>query len=222
MISYLFGGRLGDFIHGLVIPSYIYDQTGEKAHIYLSNQGDAFTAGIERTFNELIPVMAQQPYVASFEMYDGQTIDIDITRFRQCPNIETQCWTDTYFSIFIPGNRRPLFNYIWLYWPTTTTKIRRLYHRGYPIPQSDAAWNGLKSGGMALKNESISDMLCQIRNTELFIGDQSAPTAMACAMGMPRIIELNRCKAMYSGEHNYTDRMSTFHCGYVPYERTRP
>jgi hypothetical protein len=223
MITYLFGGRLGDFIHGLIIPAYIYDQTGEKARILLSNNGDPFTAGIEQTFSELRPVMGCQRYVHSFEMYDGEDADIDITRFRQCPDLERQCWTDTYFSTFIPGGRRPPFNYTWLSWYSYSTRFRAIYNRGYMHDRSNEYWADLIRRHVAAKlvNNSISGMMDQINNSDLYIGDQSAPTAIACALGIKRMVELNRCKAMYQGEHQYTDKMSTFSCGYVPYERTR-
>jgi hypothetical protein len=68
--------------------------------------------------------------------------------------------------------------------------------------------------------KTIEDMFDIIKGASVFIGDQSAPSAIACALGVPRIIELNRCKAMYQGEAAYTDRMSTFHHGYVPLSRT--
>jgi len=243
MKTYLFGGRLGDLIHGLIIPKYIYDTTGERAHILMSEIGDKFTAGMEKTYNGLIPIMQMQDFIESFRIFNGETLDYTMFMFRMYPRIEADCWTDIYFNSFLPAVR-PVKNYSWLIWEKPGEDGSLLVSRKFILDASTAryleiikGWPGPvnfmaadkeqyeKSGLMDCATfkhtPELTDMFAAINGCSCFLGDQSAPMAMASALGKKRIVELNRARSHYEYEIQYSDNITTFHYGYVPDAVTR-
>lgn len=235
MLNYLFGGRFGDLIHGLVIPRYLYDTTGEKANIYIANIGAEFTAGIETTYNELKPIMLQQDFVASFEIYATQKIDYHMYEFRNYPKLYTSCWTDVYFDRFLPGER-PAKNYKWLKYDSAqnnSTIVSRAYlnskttdaykyiikqaKKTFFISPDEKRWKDseLSDCTELLLVNTIEDIFSAINSCRIFLGDQSAHAAIAWALGKPRIVELNRLKSFYEYESKYYDDFEWFHNGYL-------
>ena len=112
-MKFLLGAKLGDLIHSLIVPKYIYEKTGNKADLYISEQGDSFSTGLMNTYKELIPVMKKQDYINSFEIYNNEKVDYNLVEMRNSPLLFKECWTDIYFSQFLPDEKRP-DNYKWL------------------------------------------------------------------------------------------------------------
>ena len=79
MRNILFGGKMGDFIHSLILPKYLYDTTGEIFNIYITNtRWEVFASGIDTSYKELYPVIKKQPYVNDFQIHTNENIDIDL------------------------------------------------------------------------------------------------------------------------------------------------
>lgn len=84
MIKYLAGGKFGDFIHSLSVVNEKYKQTTQKGIIYLSNKGDHFAYGLETTYNDTKDIILSQDYVDSYQIYNGEDYDVDLTEWRKC------------------------------------------------------------------------------------------------------------------------------------------
>jgi hypothetical protein len=115
MRNILFGGKMGDFIHGLILPKYLYDTTGEIFNIYIANtRWEVFASGIDTSYKELYPVIKKQPYVNDFKIHTGESIDIDVTGFREFSNLFTTSWNEFYIHNYIDSTIDIPFNYTWL------------------------------------------------------------------------------------------------------------
>jgi len=108
MIDCLIGGRLGDFIHSLVIPKQIYEYSGIKSKILIADKGDVFSNGLLNTYKELIPIMENQEYIGGFELYDSEihkNIQKDLSTIRESPHLYTTCWNEILFKTYLPEHR---------------------------------------------------------------------------------------------------------------------
>ena len=88
-LIYLCSGRLGDFIHCLWVIKRIFDITGKKGKVLLTETygGDIFGNGLENTFNELESIVTNQPYIDSFEfhdnLYENKIVNINLNLWRK-------------------------------------------------------------------------------------------------------------------------------------------
>ena len=127
--KYLIGAKLGDLIHGLIVPKYVYDKTGIKADIIIGEIGDKFTTGLHKTFVEVKQILEKQPFVSSVELYDdlmheGFPIFCEydenlqgvwnIANFRSSSLCERVGWNDFYFMTYLPTEQSVPKNYRWL------------------------------------------------------------------------------------------------------------
>jgi hypothetical protein len=234
MRSYLIGAKLGDAIHQLVIPSYIYSQTGRKATIYLSEQGDKFSTSLLQTYRELLPVMQGQPFIEKFLLHEGQPYDVGLHTFNTSPLLFNRAWSEIYFRKFLPTTEIPR-NFQWLkpLWPKTGSIIVNRSPRPWS-KYTESRWLDLLTANptaqflccdikqyeqFPLKHliapllvSSIGDMFKAIDEATLFIGNQSSPLAYASAIQLPRVAELrkNPDAPHYEWETLYSDTLSTF------------
>ncbi len=97
-ITYISSGCLGDFIHTLSVVNELYNMTGKKGIIYLSEKREIFHHGLQNTYNEIKEIVLAQPYVESFEIYDNQDYEIDLSswRGRACYNT----WHHIFSSVY--------------------------------------------------------------------------------------------------------------------------
>lgn len=106
--NYLLGGRIGDFLHTLVIPYFIYSKYGIKANIYLTDEGHPFLFGKEKAYNDLYNIIYKQKYINKFEIYNGTDhIDYDLTSFRKSPYIYKAGWNELLFNTYLPNEIIP-------------------------------------------------------------------------------------------------------------------
>lgn len=214
--NYLIGGRLGDFIHSLVVPKFLYDQEGIKANIFITDIGDIFSNGLQNTYNELLPVMQSQRYVELFSIYNNEPIDYRLCDFRNSHYLYTTCWNEVFFKTFIPKYQVPS-EFSWL---DVTTKdydndtivINRSTRRDMNnIILSEynnifEEYHGHKFificsdksqyDSFPLKNKTelkicttIEEIINAIYSAKIFVGNQSTPYAIASALNKPRILE---------------------------------
>lgn len=80
--TYVSGGRLGDFIQQLSIVYERFLVDKKPAIIYISNRGDAFQMGIEKSYRDLLPIVSKQPYIKEFKIHKGEPYDIDLSSWR--------------------------------------------------------------------------------------------------------------------------------------------
>jgi len=234
MKSYNIGPKLGDFIHGLVIPKYIWETTGEKANIYISNEACTFSRDITSTYLELAPILEKQEYVEKFNIHTGEKVDYEIFRFRQHKDIFKDAWSKIYFSAFLQMEEPPI-NYQWLDSPDMPTgeviinrsirSMSKTTQEWYKklIGERPAAFvysDNSQYDAFPLKNlarpiycEKLENMVAIIKSSRLFIGNQSAPLAIASALNVKRIAELRRGPDAphYREEMKYNDNLITFY-----------
>lgn len=207
--TYNIGPKLGDFIHGLVTCSYIYDTTGKKAVVYISDNGCTFTTSLEQTFNELRPILDEQEYVEDFRIWSGEKVDYEIFRFRECPDIFRKGWTDIY-SWMIKGKIPD--DYVWLkckhpmpggvvmnrsiryFSRSTDTYYKTLLKDEVPefLCFSKDQQEAFPQETKLVLCRDLYDMYNRIAGCKLFIGNQSSPLAIASALGVERIAELRK------------------------------
>lgn len=78
------GPRLGDFLHSLVVPYYLWHEKQIKTNLYINEKYDSFMSSLDQTYNELLPIIQNQEYINIFQIYDESIhqIDIDLNQFR--------------------------------------------------------------------------------------------------------------------------------------------
>jgi hypothetical protein len=81
-IRYISGGKLGDFIHQLSVVNEMFLKTKKKGIVYLSNIGDNFSFGLERSYKDLYSLVSSQPYISDFKIHNGEEYDINLSTWR--------------------------------------------------------------------------------------------------------------------------------------------
>jgi|LakMenEpi03Aug12_release.lakeMendotaPanAssembly.Ray.scaffolds.fasta_scaffold132658_3 hypothetical protein len=219
MRNILIGGKLGDFIHALILPKYLFETTGEKFNIYICNHDhEVFASGVENSFNELSPIVSNQSYVNNFEIWANQEIDIDLTRFRTDPNLFTASWNELYLRNYINPNIEIPFNYSWLEVKKDSAfKDLLLINRNFkPLPHLDTIqyylnyieyWKD-KAYFVCSYIEQyttspffnkipmlylplLKDMTTAIASCDHFLGNLTATSAIAMACNTNRTIEMD-------------------------------
>jgi hypothetical protein len=101
-IRYTSGGRLGDFIHQLSIVYEKYLQTGRKGIVYLSEQhgSDVFTFGVQKTFQDIYPIVSTLPYIERVEIYTDQVYDYNLSSWRSTPDLYSKSWQQIFSSTY--------------------------------------------------------------------------------------------------------------------------
>jgi hypothetical protein len=90
----LYGPKMGDFVQCLYVSHHLYKKDGTKSNVILSNIGDSFENGLVNTFNEFKPVIEQQEFCNSFQLHNGQPIDVNVAEFRNSGLTFKTNWRD--------------------------------------------------------------------------------------------------------------------------------
>lgn len=210
-ISVLVSGKLGDLFHSLYVCHHVYKTRNEKSIVYMTDAVEPFENGLENTFNELyVPIM--EDWCERFAIWNGEPIDIDTTQFRKSPYLYNACWSEIMVKTFFPNE-----SYVggaWINYAMQPQKGLLVVNRRYKneftpiirqrymaiIPhypkrvfvgsRRDFDLFPLNGEFELFEPQTIADWLVTINNADLFIGNQSAPLAMASAMDTRRIAEL--------------------------------
>jgi hypothetical protein len=210
-IIYVSGGLLGDFIHQLSIIHEIYKKTRKKGKLYISSKyGDMFKYDIEKTYNDLYPIVIEQEYIHSFEI-DNQSIlfDINLSSWRK-NNINRE-WIEIYkneylvewgstpwiklkenstfkdciligHSICTASNRtNPWLKY------SNLLKHENTYFITGNIDEYNYFLSLVKQPVKLLYAENLYEMIQIIHGCKVFIGNLSSPLASAMAGHIPTI-----------------------------------
>jgi hypothetical protein len=216
MSNFLLGGRTGDLIHSL----YVAKHTPGKHNLYITDKrdlhSDGFALGLEKTYEELYPILMAQDYVESFEIYNGQHYDKNLSMWRRFAY--STHWAQLLSNTFnVPVKGGAWINFVPTYKGVfgetlvhcSVHEARRGNWTGY-VPQSDHYFIGnddeFKAFGYNMKRyqpDNLNDMFEIIQQCDHFIGNQSAPLAIAHALDVPRTGILNPVDAKhYVGEEN--------------------
>jgi hypothetical protein len=212
--SYLQGGKLGDFIHSLMVCKFNWDFFGYKADLYMANIGDNFEKDLNFTYNDLKPILEKQEWLNSFNIYNNEEIDINLSKFRQSRFLYQTGWLEMCFNEFLDGMLPPK-EYKWIDLEKDTNMegvllINRSlkpmnkrtcdmyeavideFEKKYFICFDEQQYDNfpLKHKVPMLKVETLYDFFKKINGCKLFIGFQSGPASWATSMNVPRGIEL--------------------------------
>ena len=232
-MRYLMGGKLGDFIHSLIVCKRIYEKTGKKAILYISNIGDIFERPLEFTHAELKPILENQEWLSEFKIHQGELVDICLNDYRNSPHLYKTNWINIYFQSFL--NETPPKEYNWIEMPKNrefenSLIVNRAIHRYGPMsPPVIESYRQIMSefseryfvcfdqhqyDNFELKSEfdlilvsNLYEYFEIINSAKLFIGNQTGPYAWASAMNVPRVLEIFRYggNIALDGIHYLTD-----------------
>jgi FkbM family methyltransferase len=81
-ISYLSGGKLGDFINQLSVISETFYDTGKKGILYIYDSGSGFTFGVKNTYNDTYNSITSQNFIQDYKIYNNEIININLSSWR--------------------------------------------------------------------------------------------------------------------------------------------
>ena len=232
-LNYVAGGRLGDFIQMLYVVNQIYQKTGRKANLYITDNlnygGDQFTRPLDNLYKELQPILAQQDYINKFEVLTEHIDDfINLNDWRLPHNLipEKFPWTNLMNSVYLGGYNGLAYE-PWIKYPKInlgfkdTVVIHRASYRTTNmidweqlIRDNDCVFVGFDQSQYDsfeykhllpfFKAENLGDFLAILNACKFYIGNQTAPLSMAHSMGVPKLAELWDQDAFhFIGEEKY-------------------
>ena len=211
-IKYCSGGALGDFIHQLSIIKEIYDKTGLKGILYISNiarPSDSFPFGLEQAYKDTYEMVVSQEYIYSYHVHLGEQCHINLSAWAFNQPLYVSNWEHIFSNEYgVPWCTSP-----YLTFPNEkkfetsifiSSSIRRFnHHIDYKtllskLDRIPFFVTSVKSEYEYFKNHSGIDIECiyfdnlydfhkAIYNCKLFIGNLSSPLTIAQACLKPRI-----------------------------------
>jgi hypothetical protein len=98
-ISYISGGRLGDFLNQLSVICENYYKTGRKGILYISDKDNhKFTFSVEETYADTFEMISLQRYIKDYKIYKDEKIDINLSEWIDTHNWVN--WYETYHSVY--------------------------------------------------------------------------------------------------------------------------
>jgi len=221
MANFLLGGRMGDLIHML----YVVKNTPGKHDLFITDKrefhSDGFVFPLEDTVKELLPILQDQHWFNSLNILTddspGNTVNLNLWRRYAYSASWTQLLSNTFN---VPTNGEPWINIE----PIPMFNNLIVIHSSIYEARQGHQWNlvmdkyegqcifigsdeeraAFKFNIPHIKPATLKDYFSIIRSCKFFIGNQSAPLAMAHAMGVPRLAMLNEIdKIHYVGEEKY-------------------
>ncbi len=216
-LTYIVGGRLGDFIYGLYVVMMKYRETGKKGVVYLSDRKEwkchPMSRSMEDTYAELRPLVMHQEYISEFKLWtkstgEGRkTFDYNLNEWRNhCSRVN---WLTMLQQVYgLENYRGP-----WLVSPEKEgTRFNLMVHRSLIRANADFPWERLLKNvpsafltsdmneytNFPWKNlltctlcKDICEMVACIDACTFFVGNQSAPISIAAALGKPFLAVLS-------------------------------
>lgn len=232
-IAFSGGGKMGDFIHQLFVVKNICEEEETKADLYIRDNGQTWTYGLQRAYDDLKELVEAQDYINSFQIGKAPhpSINLDSWRDSVMPQrytkgVYTDCWT--YLLCKVYGMDKPK-EYAWLQAePNPFFEGKTIIHESLTRKNSRFDYTPyLKDAVFVTSNPeeadkfkheitvhlvgNLSKMASAIAGCDLFIGNQSMPLALATALDVRRIGVLDHDAApFYVGEENYSNYFSWF------------
>lgn len=221
MANFLLGGRLGDLIHSL----WVVKNTPGSHDLFITDRRDMHSDGflypLERTYGELFPILTKQEWCNSFHIYHEETAPecINLSMWRRYAY--SASWTQLLSNTFnVPVNGEP-----WITVPkvhgwddkivihSSANKDRA--GTGWPIVISMYEYRCVFVGHFKeydvfpfkiprYQPSSLAEHFSIINSCKFFIGNQSAPLAIAHSLGVARLAMVNEVdKIHYVGEEKF-------------------
>lgn len=98
-INVVVGPRLGDLLHSLAFPKYVFDKMNLVSNIYIAEINDTFSSNLQQTFEELKPILECQSFCKSFQILDESKYPdwkktfINTQNFRKSPWLYKTTWS---------------------------------------------------------------------------------------------------------------------------------
>jgi FkbM family methyltransferase len=223
-IRYISGGLLGDFIHQLSVVKELYDKTGRKGVLYISDTArpnEPFTFGLEQVYKDTYPFISVQPYIDSYHIHQNQEYDINLSSWFFNQPLYTNNWKKIFSDEY---------NINWCSTPYLTFNINEQFKDKILISSSIKRFNKninynkliellpikpifvtsqveeyhyfKEQTGIELEAyyfKELNDLYSAIYSCKLFIGNLSSPMTIAEACFKPRIYLL---QSDYNGIDN--------------------
>jgi hypothetical protein len=238
-VNILMGPKLGDFLHSLVVPKYLYQVYGMKTNLYLIEKHDKFFLSLRETYDELYPIISKQEYINSFRVYDNFTpIRYDLNTFRFSPLLSRAPFWAVFMKHYfpnlnsIPRNMKILDipkndkykDYLIVHrrddrspWtPNVEYQYKNIldqYENKIFIDNKPDEYNKFK-----FKNEmdleivtGLEDLLSAVSGCKIILTNPTVTLAMATVMNVPRIGELHEHTINhYAHDHLFYDNVEFF------------
>jgi hypothetical protein len=222
-IKFVIGGRTGDLFHCLYVVKNTCELFKTKAELYITNDfrygGDSFLLPIEKTFEDLHPLITKQSYISSFSI-----LNKDIQKF-----VNLNIWRPTigihrnWITMLCDVYGLPKSGKNWITSENYDKfKNKIVIHRSTRRHSLNFPWEKIVNNNDCIFltsdiNEYNSfqykdkvqlhlwknflELANIINSSKIFIGNQSTPLALAHGLGSPRLAELNRTdQRFYIGE----------------------
>jgi len=211
--KFIIGGRTGDLLHCLYSVRGICEKLGTKADLYITDDrsygGDGFYFPINKTFEDLKPLILNQEYISSFSILT-EKIDnaINLNNWRRLPGFFKGPWINMLCELY----NIPISNKRWIqYDKDNSFKDKIVIHRSTWRFSKNFPWESIVKNNDCIfitsdkreydmfpfKNlvglhewKSFSELAKIINSSKFFIGNMSTPLALAHGLGSPRLAEL--------------------------------
>lgn len=218
-LHFLHSGNTGDILYAIPAMLALAKQNAFHLHIKI-NQKTSYALFFKhpmgnvllnrKTFEMLLPLLQYQTFIINIDEYIDQQIDFDLDQIRKFPFLLDRGNIARWYFLIYPGTFD--FNKPWITAPTDpTTESAILIARSmrYQAPginysflkrYPNVQFTGLPDEYKAMK-EMIPDLVYRpvanflemaslIKGSRLFIGNQSAPFALAEGLKVNRLLEL--------------------------------
>lgn len=217
-MNILIGPKLGDFMHCMLIPKMLWETKKIKSNIYICENyihPERFTSGIKKIYEETYQLIIEQEYVESYNIFNNEKMDLFLGDFRICKKLFKDSWTNMLIDHFLK-NEKPIFNLQIIktkkeeYLKDKILINRKNYRVNgnknyfyknlfnkfkdnvlYLEPESNKSedpfiFNSIES----IKTKNLYDFVKCINSCKFFIGNLSAPLAIATCLNKDRLGEL--------------------------------
>ena len=95
-IEYISGGLLGDFIHQLSVCNEMFINSGRKAEIYITNNLEIFSLGVETAYKDLYKCVTSQIYIKSFKIHNDEGFSVNLSKWRKSDLLHKTTWNEIF------------------------------------------------------------------------------------------------------------------------------
>ena len=200
-----------------------------------------FTFDLHKTFNDIYDLISQQEYINNFDIlprdFNIDLVNLNSWRnyievIRNSTDSYSKCWSELMMETFSIDK----IDGAWIDSPEDDyTKNKVLIHSSSHrhnsefnlnslinniddeilfITTNEEEWNTFRFRHEKIKpyfRKNITEMTSSIKSCKYFIGNQSSPFAIACALNKDRFVELHdKSQGFYMDEIKYYNNMSWF------------
>jgi hypothetical protein len=219
-LVYISGGLLGDFIHQLSVVNEMYYKTGRKGLVYMSNIGDPFRFGLDKTRDDIYTLITKQDYILDLKIYNDEPFNINLSSWRTQEGVQWEGFNLEYVfnrEYGIKWGKHPWLNLSSLNisenWENkiliSTTPYRFPNHFNYEALAEKYGINNLVYFSQQLEHYNdfvnktnlrikcycpvdFTELCVGIKSCRLFVGNLSMPLTVAIASNQETIITIGQ------------------------------